>query len=930
MIKIHFHIRFHTQFGESLHLSGNIPELGNFNTGAAVAMDYLNEEYWTFTLELHSAPQKLPPILKYRYVYIDKSGGTTEEWDDAKQIAIPKIPASEIQVVDSWNTPGHYLNVFFTAPFRNVLLPGSPATAKAGTYTGHSHYFKVKAPLLLQDEAVGLLGGSAELGNWNTAQPCKLYREKDWWTLKLDLSQAAFPIAYKYAIYNKKTGAFIRYEEGDNRLLHDNGSSQKFTIIHDGFFHYTHAPWKGVGVNIPVFSLRSRESLGVGEFTDIKLLVDWAGKTGIRLIQLLPVNDTTATRTWKDSYPYNAVSAFALHPLYLNIQSLLGEEESQLARSVIRRRKQLNALDEVDYEEVMRYKWDTIKKIYNQKKQDCFESADYRKFMETNQHWLVPYAAYSYLRDKFKTADFTQWKQYAVYKKTAIEKLTAKDQKHFDDVAVYYFVQFHLHQQLKAAVEYAHHNGIVLKGDIPIGVNRNSCDAWMEPELFHMDMQAGAPPDAFSEKGQNWEFPTYNWERMQQNRYDWWKRRFTQMSHYFDAFRLDHVLGFFRIWSVPRHAVEGVMGHFVPAIPVDVSAFQHNGIDFDFNRYCTPFITDSVLQELLGDKQQRILNFLDSPGEGRYVLKPAFATQRQVEQYFAALEVSEDNQWLQSVLFRLIANVILFEAEGSAGTRFHFRIDMERTTSFRYLDEVTRQKLKELYEDYFFRKQEALWAKEALQKLPALSAATQMMICGEDLGMVPHCVPEVMQRCGFLSLEIQRMPKQPGLEFFNPANAPVLSVVTPSTHDMSTIRGWWEENRELTQHFFSNEMQHPGLAPYYCEPWVNKAIVIQHLYSPALWSIFLLQDLMGIDGKLRREKPAMERINVPAIPRYYWRYRMHITLEQLLKEDDFNNELISYIRSSGRGEPNRAIQPEGKPSKAVPPKPARKKKTKSR
>ncbi|HRN57500.1 MAG TPA: 4-alpha-glucanotransferase, partial [Agriterribacter sp.] len=652
--------------------------------------------------------------------------------------------------------------------------------------------------------------------------------------------------------------------------------------------------------NIPVFSLRSKKSLGAGEFTDIRLLVDWAKKTGLRMIQLLPVNDTTATHTWKDSYPYNAVSAFALHPLYLNVEIIARPEDAQSIRSLGKKRKQLNALAEVDYEEVMRYKWEIIRQLYQAQKKTFFKQEAYGAFMNDNRHWLIPYAAYSYLRDTHKTFRYTEWKQHSRYDKKAVEELSDTAQKHFDGIGIYYFVQFHLHTQLKDAAAYAHANGVIIKGDIPIGVNRYSCDAWMEPALFHMDMQAGAPPDAFAVKGQNWGFPTYNWERMQQDGYNWWRRRFTQMSHYFDAFRIDHILGFFRIWSIPAHAVEGVMGRFVPAVPVALSAFAERGIAFDYSRFCEPYITDAVLNELMGENRSLAGDFLDLRPDGSYALKPLFSTQRKAAAYFSTLEINEKNILLQSALYDLISNVILFEEEGSQQQRFHFRIDIENTLSFRHLDGYTQHQLKILYTDYFFHRQEEVWATAAMQKLPALKRSTGMLVCGEDLGMVPRCLPEIMRQQGILSLEIQRMPKQDGSEFFNVANAPQLSVVTPSTHDMSTIRAWWEENREKTQRFFNNEMQHPGPAPYYCEPWINKAIILQHLYSPAMWSVFLLQDLMGIDGKIRREDPAGERINVPAIPRYYWRYRMHITLEQLLKENDFNNELISYIHSSGR------------------------------
>lgn len=225
---------------------------------------------------------------------------------------------------------------------------------------------------------------------------------------------------------------------------------------------------------------------------------------------------------------------------------------------------------------------------------------------------------------------------------------------------------------------------------------------------------------------------------------------------------------------------------------------------------------------------------------------------------------------------------------------------MENTDSFRNLPEQVKAPLKALYVDYFYRRQDDFWKREAMEKLPALRRSTNMLICGEDLGMVPHCVPEVMDELGILSLEIQRMPKASGTAFFHPKDAPYRSVVTPSTHDMSTLRGWWEEDRQLIQRFFNEVMGYEGTAPYFCEPWVNRLLVEQHLQSPAMWAIFQLQDLMGIDGELRRENPHDERINIPANPKHYWRYRMHLTLEALQVADRFNGVLRGALRESGR------------------------------
>ncbi|HEX8357458.1 MAG TPA: 4-alpha-glucanotransferase, partial [Segetibacter sp.] len=533
-------------------------------------------------------------------------------------------------------------------------------------------------------------------------------------------------------------------------------------------------------------------------------------------------------------------------------------------------------------------------------KQETFEQPQFKEFFDENAHWLVPYAAFSYFREKYNTADFNTWPTNQIFDAAQINQLASSPVEADEAISEYYFVQYHLHLQLREATEYAHANGIILKGDIPIGIYRNSCDAWQAPHFFHIDMQAGAPPDDFAVKGQNWGFPTYNWQRMREDGFSWWKKRFNQMSHYFDAFRIDHILGFFRIWSIPMDAVQGIMGYFVPAIPIHVNELEGRGVTFNYHRFCQPFINDSVLQELFGGDAQTIAAQFLQANEHGYALKAGFDTQRKVEEYFSAQDDTEDNRKIRDGLYDLLSNVILFEVPGSERQQFHFRISVNSTPSFRYLDSHTQHQLQELYTNYFYRRQDDFWMKEAMLKLPELKRSTNMLVCGEDLGMVPACVPGVMKELAILSLEIQRMPKDPTREFFHPNDAPYLSVVTPSTHDMSTVRGWWEEDRAATQRFFNTELGQWGTAPFFCEAWINRIIVLQHLYSPAMWSIFQLQDILGINESLRRENPHEERINVPANPKHYWRYRMHVTLEALIKETTFTNEVRGYVLQSGR------------------------------
>ncbi len=891
---LHFYLHYSTQYGQSLFVSGNSDILGNDVKTNAFPLTYLNDQLWHGSVDI--AEKDLTEPICYRYLLLDEKGDQVSEFGNDRFIVFDKLKVSKIVLSDTWNFAGEFENAFFTAPFTDVLFKsksGKKGIAAKQEKSG-THEFRIKAPVLQANEHICIGGSSAVLHNWEKENVLLLKKTGNWWSIQLDLSDVNFPVGYKYGIYNVVDKKFIRFEDGNNRILLNEDGRNTFTIIHDGFAKLNNISWKAAGVAIPVFSLRSKKSFGTGEFTDMKLLVDWAKKSGIKMIQLLPVNDTTATYSWKDSYPYSAISAFALHPLLLNLETVAGIDNAAVVTALSAKQKQLNALAELDYEAVMKIKITVIRQLYTLNKDRFKADSGFIAFFENNRHWLEPYAAFSYLRDTYKTADFNTWESHAVYIKSDIQELINPAQKHYDDIAIHYFTQYHLHLQLKNATEYAHHNGIVIKGDIPIGICRNSVDAWIEPCLYHMEEQAGAPPDAFTAKGQNWGFPTYNWETMQKDNFTWWRKRFEQMSNYFDAFRIDHILGFFRIWSIPAHAVEGILGRFIPALTISINELFAKNIAFETYRYTQPYVTDSFLIELFGDKKDAVKKIFFNG----FKLKEKFNTQRKVEAHFKT-DQTFDNKVKQG-LYDLITNVIFFEVEGSNGQEFHFRISMEDTFSFKNLDKHSQKELSKLYVNYFYHRQDELWKKEAMKKLPGLKSNTAMLVCGEDLGMVPHCVPEVMEQLGILSLEIQRMPKKTGIEFFHPNDAPYLSVVSPSTHDMSTIRAWWEEDRFKTKQFFNHLMGQKGEPPIYCEPWINKEIILQHLYSPAMWSVFQLQDLMGIDPTIRREDPNAERINNPAESEHYWNYRMHINLEDLLKEDNFNEELKKSIAESGR------------------------------
>jgi len=893
-MKISFYLRYYTVVGEELYVTGNNKFLGDNMPENAVQMRWLDNDTWTVTLDL---PDDFDDEIHYKYILKDLKGVYIVDGEEDRFINLSSKKKSSYSVFDTWNSAGAIWNVFFTKAFREILLP--PVTKiKVSFPKKFTHIFRVKAPLLKPGEILCLCGSTTHLNSWNTEAPIIMEPKNNWFIAKVFLEENEWPASYKYGIYNVDEKRFVCFEQGENRLIRKlEEPENSITILNDGFVNYQPALWKGTGVSIPVFSLRTKKSFGVGEFNDLKLMIDWATQTGIKLIQVLPVNDTIATYTWRDSYPYAAISAFALHPIYSNLEKIAGKEFASIIKPLSRKQKQLNQLKKFDYEQVLKFKLTALKELFEAMKKDFVNDPGYFEFFDLNRHWLVPYAAFSYLRDKYKTPDPSKWKSNKKYNEQAIQKFVAPSQKHYNEILFFYFVQYHLYCQLKEVADYAHKKGIILKGDIPIGVSRHSCDTWIDPALYNMDQQAGAPPDNFAIKGQNWGFPTYNWEKMAEDNFSWWRRRFDSMSNYFDAFRIDHILGFFRIWSIPLESVEGVMGRFVPAIPVDISEFFQRNISFNHDRYCKPFITQSILENIFKTRTEEVKEkYLEQLSGDRYALKEFVNTQLKVVN---VLKKSDDIE-LKQGLFDLISNVILFDAECSGEQKFHFRISLEKTSSFHWLDDHTKGALWNLYIDYFFHRQNDYWKKEGMEKLPYLKRNTNMLVCGEDLGMVPPCVPEVMGQLAILGLDIERMPKAPGKEFFHPADAQYLSVVMPSTHDMSTVREWWQENREQTQRFYNYMLGQYGEAPETCETWISKKIVLQHLYSPAMWSIFQLADLTSIDENLRVEDPAEERINVPSDPNHYWHYRMNLNIEDLIKEKNFSEELKKYITDSGR------------------------------
>lgn len=892
-MKVFFRIEYDTRWGENLCVVLDAAEAERLRLDPVLGMRYADGE-WQLLIDLPAGA-----AFDYRYRVVSDMGGTLrEEWGAPHRFVAAKS-LRECVRVDRWSDRPAESSFHSSAFTEGIFARGKRAAEAAAA--GGTLLFEVEAPEVRPDEVLALAGEPAELGGWDPERAVEMSDARfPVWSVAVKAAKLAPGFAYKFIVRKAATGQVVEWEAGANRYWNLRLPEAGACVTLAGErFRSSRAPWRGAGVAIPVFSLRSEESFGVGEFYDLKKMVDWAEATGLKVIQILPINDTTMTGTWQDSYPYNANSTFALHPQFLRLEAVGRLADKKAMTKYRKLGKELNALVEVDYERVNHAKAAYLKELFAEQGAATLASKEFADFFRRNEAWLRPYAAFCTLRDKFGTPDFSRWGKWSVYDGKAIAKLTSPKSEHYAEVALVYFVQYHLDRQLREVRNYAHAHGVILKGDIPIGISRTSCDAWVDPDLFHMNSQAGAPPDDFSVLGQNWGFPTYNWERMAEDGYAWWRARFKKMAEYFDAYRIDHILGFFRIWEIPYECVHGLLGHFNPALPFSEEEIRGYGLWFNAARHAEPYVYRYMLDDFFGEAAEEVrTKYLQEAGNGRYVLREEVDTQRKVERLFAGKSDDRSHRICDG-LMGLIDEVLFVEDPVKRGL-YHPRISAQFTYSYRALSDGERAAFDRLYNDFYYYRHDDYWRGEAMCKLPPLLSATRMLVCGEDLGMIPHCVPQVMNDLQILSLEVQRMPKDPNSEFCNTWGYPYRSVSTTSTHDMSPVRAWWEEDRATTQRFYNSVLQEPGEAPLFCEPWVAGKIVDLHLASPSMLVILPLQDWLAEDGTLRREVPQEERINVPAIPRYYWRYRMHLTLEQLLGEQDFNTRMRTRIEANGR------------------------------
>ncbi len=899
-MNIRFEVEYRTQWGEDLRMQ--LWTIGR--DGGKTAMDALmlgteDGVMWTGEMDLDIQQPPKGDVVAFEYQYAMYRDGELvwTEWEVAPhRVALDGVTSSYV-LSDKWRPIPEDLPLFSSAYTECVgALPDG--NAAIDTLYSSTLQLRIVEPRLRKGEWLAVCGSTPQLGEWQRAKRMALINLQEW-ALNIDADMLFDEAEYKYVVVDAQNN-ILRWEDGENRRLScPKLPPKQMWIRTDEQMLLSGDSWKVAGVVIPVFSLRSSRSYGVGDFGDLKAFIGWAVKTKMHAIQILPINDTTTMGGWQDSYPYNAISVFALHPLYCDLNALPRLNDRLAMEKFMMKQQKVNALKEMDYEKVMALKMDYLHRVYAQEGKQTMESGEFNTFFEHNKDWLIPYAAFSYLRDLYQTPEFYNWPKYSTFNRKEIEALVAQESDAWESVAFFYYVQYQLHLQLTEVRNEARRNGVIVKGDIPIGISRTSVEAWSEPHLFNLDGQAGAPPDDFSKNGQNWGFPTYNWEAMAEDGYQWWVRRFQKMAEYFDAYRIDHVLGFFRIWDIPLYSVHGLLGQFSPSLPMTVDEMESYGMRFNAELMTRPYIADWTLERIFGYRADLVKSiYLKPRSDGRYDLKDEYASQRKIEAAFAG-KTDEDSLSLRDGLYDL-ASCVLFVPDRKRPDLFHPRIAAQKDFIYESLLQHEQKAFDRLYEDYYYKRHNKFWYDEAMRKLPTLTQSTRMLVCAEDLGMVPESVGWVMNDLRILSLEIQSMPKSPWLAFGRLWENPYRSVATISTHDMPPLRQWWDEDLERAQLYYNTALYKDGTAPHPAPGWLCEEIVSAHLFCPSALTLLSLQDWLSMDENLRLPDPNAERINIPMHPRHYWRWRMHLTIEQLMSADAFNGKVRGMVENSGR------------------------------
>ena len=641
---------------------------------------------------------------------------------------------------------------------------------------------------------------------------------------------------------------------------------------------YQYGSQKITGVAIPVSSLVSEKSCGIGEFADLPLLAEWCAARGIKLIQILPVNDTGTEPT-----PYSAQSSLALNPVYLRFEDIPGY--AQYLTEIKTFRTEQKVKRRVDYRAVYAFKVNILRRMYKDQKKAIPSDPEILKFLSDND-WLKVYAVYKELKERH---DQRSWQDWGQFRDPHVSFIDDYFERHREELFFYVWVQWLLDRQLRQAVFSCESRGVMLKGDIPILMNEDSVDVWAQREFFDLRYRAGAPPDMYSIEGQNWGFPVYEWSALRSHNYAWWRRRIARADRYYHAYRIDHVLGFFRICRIPDSEYSGLMGHYSPASYISREDLQENGFDNGRIRWLSvPHIAGHEISAALGDNSGIVMaQYLDQiENQDLYLLKDSIASEK-------AIANLPENQQIKDFLLYWHRQRALLPLENDNFFPFWNRRDVY---SYKSLEEEEQKRLENLIKKHE-QQSEQIWEQQARELLAIMQQDHEMLVCAEDLGAVPDCLPQVLSDLQILGLRVERWTrdyKSASHNYVPVKEYPELSVATSSVHDSSTLRGWWQEEFDKSlylKHIGVDVAPEPELSPILAE-----AILKNLAKSAARLLIIPLQDFLALDAETRLVRADEERINIPGtVNDTNWSYRIPMTLEALLSGYSALNRKINSI-----------------------------------
>ena len=672
---------------------------------------------------------------------------------------------------------------------------------------------------------------------------------------------------------------------------------------------------KRTGIVVPLSALYTKECPSCGDFLALKDLADFCQKAGFSIVQLLPVNDTGT-----QSSPYSGLSAFALHPLFIRISALPEFKAAMKSNKAFSTEyknfeKNFEYKRRFNYAEVLSEKVKLLHLLFNyiEKKnaKDEAEAAKLNKelaeFVSKNL-WIIPYAVFKNIKDENMQASWKSWEP--SLQKLSYDQIKLKWQNKAKKSSHDFFVwcQLRASQQFKEGAECLRAKNIILKGDIPILMNEDSVDCWTYPEFFRQELRAGSPPDGGNPMGQNWGFPTYDWDRLEADEFTWWKDRIKTSAQYYDAFRIDHILGFFRIWAASEKDTTAYLGHTIPYADFSHKTLNDLGFSDDRIKWLSePHIPTGTIESITWnhDEATAVLEKLCDRvnSEELWNFKKEIEGDKEIYAMHFFDDEGKDNA-IKNALAEKWRDRSLIQIKKDHFVKVY---TFQNSTAWKTLSWEEQEKLKKLFAETEVKENE-LWGKQAETTLSAIVHASDMIPCAEDLGVNLAVMPEVLKKLDILSLKVIRWTREwekPGQPYIPFADYPELSVATTSVHDSSTLRQWWNQEKDSVWAFL-NSLQADN------KPDGNSAFIpeiaefIMRAFAKCKSSLLInpLQDYLFLEHSFYLENENDERINIPgSVNDFNWTYRIPVTISEMAENKGLLNKIKTIVElHDGQGE----------------------------